>query len=267
MDDLATARTNAETATSDVAKLQETIPGLLQGLRQNLTSIYQKDNPLVQARDTQLADYLSAPDLARAEYLPGNQPVIGGSNLNFSPTQLNAMVSQRQNAALAPLLGTNQALLAGYGNIGDIVTRAGNIYQSQVDAAKTRQTGAQNLYQIAADLEKQRISSANSNAGTGDLASIIAALLAGQNQGGETEDEWEIISENQPSSSTSQPLGEISLYPGGPTVPSVPGKQGTGLNLGNIPMNWGNSQPGTGLYIAGGNQNPFAGLGPFNLTL
>lgn len=195
MDDIATARSNAQSTTESAAKLQESIPGLLQGLRQNLVSIYQKDNPLVQGRTQALESYLSAPDQARASYLPANQPQVEGSPLNFSPTQLQAMVSSRQAAALAPLLGLNQMINAQYGNIGDIVGNAGNIYQAQLGAAQTRAQSAQQAYQQALAIdqfnrefaEKQRqfdISEARlrkSGGGGFDPSAILAAIL-NQNQ-------------------------------------------------------------------------------------
>ena len=147
MADIAELQSTQQTASTDLSNLQTSIPGLLQGLRQNLVSIYAKDNPLIQARDEALSRFLSGGDVARAELLPGNLPQVAGSPLTLSPTQQNAIVSSRQGANLAPLMGLNQAVSQGYGNIGDIVKGAGDIYGSQVQAATT------NLAQAVRDYE------------------------------------------------------------------------------------------------------------------
>lgn len=183
MDNVAQAQQTAQSATENAAKLQESIPGLLQGLRQNLVSIYQKDNPLVQERTGLLESFLNAPDQARASFLPTNQPQVEGSPLNFSPTQLKAMVSSRQNAALAPLLGVNQMINAQYGNIGDIVSGAGDLYKSQLGATQTRAQSATDWYkQLVSEQQFQQQEKRLGAASSGfDPSAILKAILA-QNQ-------------------------------------------------------------------------------------
>src|SRR3990167_1216253 len=193
MDNLAQAQSNATSASESAAKLQESIPGLLQGLKQNLVSIYQKDNPLVQQRTGLLESYLNAPDQARASYLPANQPMVEGSPLNFSPTQLQAMVSSKQNAALAPLLGVNQMINAQYGNIGDIVGNAGDIYKSQL-------VGEQQFQQ-----QESRLTKASGSGGF-DPSAILAAILA-QNQ--QQQQEIDPAQFDEPDVQTSQSVGSL----------------------------------------------------------
>src|SRR3990167_9062 len=210
MDNLAQAQSNATSASESAAKLQESIPGLLQGLKQNLVSIYQKDNPLVQQRTGLLESYLNAPDQARASYLPANQPMVEGSPLNFSPTQLQAMVSSKQNAALAPLLGVNQMINAQYGNIGDIVGNAGDIYKSQLGGAQQRAQSAMDWYkQLVGEQQFQqqesRLTKASGSGGF-DPSAILAAILA-QNQ--QQQQEIDPAQFDEPDVHTSQSVGSL----------------------------------------------------------
>ena len=154
MADIAELQSTQQTASTDLSNLQTSIPGLLQNLRQNLVSIYAKDNPLIQARDEALSRFLSGGDVARAELLPGNLPQVAGSPLTLSPTQQNAIVSSRQAANQAPLIGLNQAVSQGYGNIGDIVKGAGDIYGSQVQAATTNLAQAVKAYENAVSQDR-----------------------------------------------------------------------------------------------------------------
>lgn len=147
--DLQGLQSGAQAASENVAKFQEDIPGLLSGLKTNLTSIFTKDNPMMAQRETALQDYLNTPSSTRASLLPANQPMVEGSPLNFSPTQQNAIVEARRNAALVPLAGLNSSIVGQYGNLGDILNAAAQSYQSQLDAAKSRATSAQDLYKLA----------------------------------------------------------------------------------------------------------------------
>ena len=145
--DLATARQGAAQSVEDVAKIQQDIPGLLSGLKQNLTSIFAKDNPMIQERRNLLQDFLSIGERTRADILPSNLPVVAGSPLNLSPTQQSAIEASRTAASLAPLASLNNLIVGQYGNIGDILSNTAQMYQSQVGAAQTRVQGAQGLYE------------------------------------------------------------------------------------------------------------------------
>lgn len=180
MAELSDIRTQAETSVQDVAKLQESIPGLLSGLKSNLTSIFAKDNPLIQKREGLLADYLSIPERTSASLLPANMPMVAGSNLNLSPTQQSAIRASRSGAALAPLASLNDLIVGQYGNIGDILGNAVSLYQSQVEAGKTRSAGLMDLYGKALQEEKMRQDAQTSGGLGGDIAAIIAALGQGQ---------------------------------------------------------------------------------------
>lgn len=137
------------TAQTQAANLTEKAPGLLESLRQNLINVFSKNNPIIAERDTALSNFLSSGAKARAETLPSALPEVAGSQLNLSPTQQNAIVESRRSAALAPLAGLNQIVSAMYGNIPQIVSSAGNIYQSQIEAAGKRAQLAQQSYENA----------------------------------------------------------------------------------------------------------------------
>lgn len=180
MDEVTRLRGEASAVGEQSTKLQESLPGLLSGLKQNLSSIFSKDNPMIQAREGALSNYLSSADNARAEFLPYDQPIIEGQRLNYSPTQLNSMVSSRQSAALAPLLGLNQSIVSQYGNLGDILSNASTLYQSQIEAAKQRAAVAQQAFTNALAQEKEsREGRTAAGSGFGDLSSILALLGLG----------------------------------------------------------------------------------------
>lgn len=188
MDDLTGARTRAEQATQRVSQLEQNAPEMLRNLKSNLTSIFAKDNPLIQAREGALSDFLAAPSRARADMLPSNLPVVAGSNLNLSPTQLSAVENSRTAAAFAPLSSLNQLIVGQYGNLGDILKGAASQYQAQVDAARTAATGAQNLYTSAIDEYNARKPS-----GSGFDSSTLALLLSLLNKDNEESSDnfWE----------------------------------------------------------------------------
>src|SRR3990167_7948121 len=144
---LAGIKGQASAAVEQVANLTQATPGLLQQLQGNLTSIFAKDNPLIQARGQALSDFLSTPARARAEYLPANLPQVEGSNLNLSPTQQNALTTARSSAALAPLAGLNQIITGIYGNIPQMVQNASGLYQGQIQAAQLRANQLQQQYE------------------------------------------------------------------------------------------------------------------------
>lgn len=190
-------QSQATSASNDASSLAQNVPNLLQSLQSNLTSIFSKDNPVIEARGQALADFLSTPSRARAEYLPTNMRQVEGSNLNLSPTQQDAITTSRSSAALAPLAGLNQTIMGIYGNIPQMVGKAGDIYSAQVTAAQNRAANLQkqyeNSYQQILEQEKARQfneqearlgkASAADSSGLGDLSSIIAALYGGgQNQ-------------------------------------------------------------------------------------
>lgn len=173
-----TLQSQAMAASNDVGRLQSSAPTLINELKKNLVSIYAKDNPIMQARDAALSDFLSTPARARADMLPTNMAQIEGRNLTLSPTQQNAITTSRSSAALAPLMGLNQIVQAGYGSIGDIIGNAASLYEGELGAAKTRADSLMDFYKES--LADQRAKSASS--GMGDsLAAILAQLQAVNN--------------------------------------------------------------------------------------
>lgn len=185
--DLTGLRTKAATAGTDLANLTSSSPGMLADLRSSLASVFAKDNPLIQARDQALSTFLSTPSTTRAQLLPQNLPQVEGSFLNLSPTQQASIVSSRNAAALAPLLGLNQAVTAGYGSIGDIVSGTGTGLQALVNAEGIRTNQAQKAFENAlAQSQEERIAS-NAGGGSGlslgNIADLINSFTQGQQIG------------------------------------------------------------------------------------
>lgn len=193
-------RDQAYTAANTTADLQGVAQPMLDQLKQNLVGIFAKDNPIIGARNDALAGYLSSNANTRASLLPSNAgdvPGIAGRPLTYSPTQQDAIVSSRNAAALAPLVGYNEILKGMYGNIGDLVGNAGNIYNSTIQGSASRASGLMDLYKqaVAEDqfnqqmqLEKQK---ATQSAAPLLPPELLAALLdggGGQVQGARTQD-------------------------------------------------------------------------------
>ncbi len=181
-------RNEAYNATNEVSNLQTSAPSLLNQLKENLTGIFAKDNPLIGARNDSLANYMSAATKSRAEVLPQYMPSVEGRSLTLSPTQQDALTTARMASAFAPLAGYNEILKGMYGNIGDLVNNAGNIYSTSISAAQNRASSLMDLYKTAvADEDARRQASAKSAAGSGgvDIASILASLGMGGAAGGE----------------------------------------------------------------------------------
>lgn len=118
------------------------LPNILQELKGNLNSIFSKDNPLMQQREGALSTYLSAGDQARASYLPTNSGQV------FSPTQLQALVSSRQAAALAPLTGLNSIITNQGGGLNDILSNAKDLFTAKVAADTQNAQRLQDLYKL-----------------------------------------------------------------------------------------------------------------------
>lgn len=239
--DLTGLRSGAQAASSELANLQTSVPGMLRDLKSSLTSIYAKDNPLIQARDEALSRFLSGGDVARAELLPQNLPQVAGSPLTLSPTQQNAIVSSRQAANLAPLLGLNQAVVAGYGNIGDIVSGAADIYQAQIGAAKTKLDTALSLYQqgIAEYNAATARQEADRKAQTGEIdptvAALLQAILQGQQQPTDTRPPIETFDEPDTVQTITIP-GQGTIQPYTPVpISGPPGRFNIFAQLGAIP--------------------------------
>lgn len=172
---------NAMDASSKVADMTTSAPGLLSQLKQNLVGIFSKDNPIMQQRDQALQGYLNAPSQTRADLLPGGMPQVEGRALTLSPTQQDAIVTARSNAALVPLMGLNDIIRNQYGTIADLVGNAGNIYDSQIKAAQYNASNAMDIYKQEAELQKARESGAG---GMGlDFPSILAAISAALTNG------------------------------------------------------------------------------------
>lgn len=153
----------AQSASSNAQSLATSAPQMLQQLKANLTQIFTKDNPVMQARDNALQTYLNTPSQARADLLGSNLPNVEGSALTLSPTQQNAIVTARQNAALVPLAGLNQVVTQQYGNIPQLVQNAGNIYQGQIQSAQIASQSAQQQYQNAFEVLKTKYDAAQNN--------------------------------------------------------------------------------------------------------
>lgn len=168
-------------ASSDVADMTASAPGLLSQLKQNLVGIFSKDNPVMQARDTALQGYLNAPSAARASILPTNMPTIEGRALTLSPTQQDAITTARTNANLVPLMGLNEIVKNQYGTIADLVNNAGGIYDSQIKAAQYSAQNAMDMYKQAVAIDqanKDRAAKTATGAGSMgfDLPSLLAAM-------------------------------------------------------------------------------------------
>jgi hypothetical protein len=149
----------AHEASSQVASMTSAAPTLLNELRQNLTSIFAKDNPFIAERGQALETFLNAPSKSRVDVLPQNMAKVEGSNLNLSPTQQDAITTSRFNASLVPLAGLNQIVTGLYGNIPSMVDSAGNIYNAQIGAAKIKADQARQAYADAfAELREQEAS-------------------------------------------------------------------------------------------------------------
>lgn len=143
-------------AQNDVANQTSSAPTLLNQLQQNLTSIFAKDNPFIADRGVALQNYLNAPSQSRVSTLQQNLPSVAGSNLTLSPTQQDAITTSSRNAALVPLLNLNQVVTGMYGNIPQMVGKAGDLYNSQIQAAQARAQGAQtSLAQAMAELKAE----------------------------------------------------------------------------------------------------------------
>lgn len=213
--DLNTTRSQAQSTAQNATNIEQSAPGLLSELKKNLVSIYAKDNPVMQARDTALSDYLSSNARTRASVLPTNMPQIEGSNLNLSPTQQNAIVSARSAASLAPLAGYNEILKAQYGNIGDMVQGAAGLYGSQVESARNQANNAMELYKLAIAEEDARKSS------SGIVDQDLISLILGAMNGG------------QVAGASAQRSGFFDDVPttSGPSLSSIKMKPVPGLNL------------------------------------
>jgi hypothetical protein len=181
----------ATSASNDTANQTAAAPQLLNQLKQNLTTIFAKNNPFIAERGTALENYLNAPSQSRVSTLPGNLPNVEGSNLNLSPTQQDAVTTSRSNAALVPLLGLNQIVTGLYGNIPGMVQGAGDIYNSQIQASQLRsQQAQQGLAQAMQELQMQEqarqfnVSEANKKSSAGTPASFFGDLIAAMGMNG-----------------------------------------------------------------------------------
>lgn len=186
----------ASSATNDVATQTASAPGMLNSLRQNLTSIFANDNPLISDRNTALQTFLNTPSQSRVSTLPSNLPTVAGSPLNLSPTQQDAITTAKVNAALVPLMGLNQTITGIYGNIPQLVQNAGGLYDALLGSAKFKASQAQTgLDQAFKELttkedirryqqdfaEKVREFNRSLAANNPNLLDYIAKLQAGKN--------------------------------------------------------------------------------------
>ncbi len=237
MDDLTGARTRAGEATERVATLEQNAPEMLRNLKSNLTSIFSKDNPLIQQREQALSTFLAAPSATRASTLPTNLPQVAGSNLNLSPTQLASVEQGRTAAAFAPLASLNNLIVGQYGNIGDILSGAASTYEAQVNAARTRAAGALDLYrqlvgedQFNRELAFKEAEAARKGSGGGgmDLSGLFAQLFGQQDQQPELDIQAlldALIEEEEPAPVSPTQI-QTQFAPASQVVP-----QGTKLNL------------------------------------
>lgn len=151
--DPTTTANDFNTASQNATASTQALPGVLSDLKTNLNKIFSQDNPLIQQRTGMLQDYLGAGDKARADYLPTH------SGFAFSPTELNAMVSGRQAAALAPLSAINNMVMGQYGGLKDYMGDAKDIFNAKVTADAQN---ADRLYKLyAGSLEQEKNKTAN----------------------------------------------------------------------------------------------------------
>lgn len=190
--DINSLREQAYTVANQTADLQGSVQPMLNQLKQNLVGIFAKDNPLIGARNDALTGYLSSNANTRASLLPGGMPQIEGRSLALSPTQQDAIVSTRNAAALAPLAGYNEILKGMYGNIGDLVNSAGNIYGSTIQSNATRAGSIMDLYKqaVAEDQFKQQMSAEQQKSRQASQPlidpALLASLLGNGQQGGQS---------------------------------------------------------------------------------
>ena len=175
-------RTNAYTAGSNVGSMQTSAPSLLSQLKQNLVGIFAKDNPMMTAREQSLQDYMSTATKSRADVLPSNMPSVEGRPLALSPTQQDAITSSRNAAAMAPLAGWNEILKGMYGNIGDMVSGAGDIYKSSLAGEQQNATNLLNLYKAAIDEQNARTAATSSGTSGLDIAALLAEITGAQQE-------------------------------------------------------------------------------------
>lgn len=244
--DLTGLRTKATQAGEGVAKLTSSSPQMLNELRSSLTNIFAKDNPLIRARDQALSTFLSTPGTTRAQLLPQNLPQVEGSFLNLSPTQQASIVQSRYNAALAPLLGLNQAVTAGYGTIGDIVSGAGTSLQALIDAETLKSNLAQKAFENALAQAQEARLNRTSGSGTGlDLASLIDLIRGPQQTVPTPVSGSTFVPDTQGQTITIPGQGTIQAYTPAPINPPA-GRFNLLAQLGAIPeLLFGRSQPAT----------------------
>lgn len=241
--DTASLGTQAYNAANQTADLQGSVQPMLDQLKQNLVGIFAKDNPIIGARNDALSGYLSSNANTRASLLPsavGDVPGVAGRPLTFSPTQQDSIVASRNAASLAPLAGYNEILKGMYGNIGDLVNSAGNIYGQTIQSNATRSNSLMDLYKqaLAQDQFNQQIALQRQQAAYNMRPiidpSLIASLLGGNSQG----------------TQSNQGMPDLSKYEQQPTQQQVPVEpkvnlQGT-LQAANVPGS-------TSLSSGGGN--------------
>lgn len=249
---------NAYTATQNAADMTASAPGLLGELKKNLTSIFAKDNPVLQARDNALSTYLATPDKTRAEILTPNLPQIEpGRQMTLSPTQQQALVSSRSAAAFAPLAGLNEIIKGMYGSIGDAVSGAGDIYKAQIGAANTSAGSLIDLYKTAvAELNARNTANAAGGGGI-DIAAILAAL----NGGGQQQTDPYALADSIYGTPEAQPAPEAPAAPEQNWLQKLLGiKPSNDVNLSNLngKLNIQPTQPTSGLSLGGA---PSGGFG------
>jgi len=118
-----------------------TLPGMLTDA---LNKKFGESNPLIQARDTAMTNYLTAGTGAEKKYLPENQ---GGTI--YSPTERRSLISQDEANASVPLFSIQDLISRAYGGIGNVVKSASDAYNAQVQNELDKATLARQSYQDA----------------------------------------------------------------------------------------------------------------------
>ena len=136
--DLSNLQQQSQQAYQQAMDLTKQLPQTLRDLTNNLNKTFSTNNPLMQQRTGMMEDYLASADKARAEYL--------ASGKAYSPTQLQAMTSARQAAALAPLAGINQQIVGQAGGIQDYLGFAQASLNAQIQAQQMAAQAAQQAY-------------------------------------------------------------------------------------------------------------------------
>ena len=148
---LATANANYQTATSAANESATGDVSLPAMLKQVLNDKFSTNNPMVQARQGALTDYLQSIPASQAAVLPENQ---GGTIL--SPIHQADLIAKMQSPKLAALSTINSLLGLQTGGIGDVIQQASAAHQANTQALTQKAGQARTNYEdILNELSKK----------------------------------------------------------------------------------------------------------------